>query len=308
MADHTKQHFIPRSYLKAWCDPTTPDGAYVWRFAKDGTNPQRKAPRTIFHETDLYTIDLPDGGRSLRLEHGLAQVESEFVKIRDTTLARQQAWDERERALLCAFAVAMQARTPHQRDHLAGQWGPVVAQMDRMRDWMKTATPEQKQAAAGLPRPSRERSLSYDEVKALAEKPLQTTLALMVQTETPRLAQLDLAVLTTGDPQGFITSDHPCVWFDPEGYRRPPLFQGPALMYPSIEITLSVSPSQLVLLNRRGLTGYVAIQDEAVDEMNRRTHFHCAEYFVTNTQATRPIWFDRGTEPEDSWGKQHPGP
>jgi hypothetical protein len=35
--------------------------------------------------------------------------------------------------------------------------------------------------------------------------------------ETPHLAPVDLAVLTTADPQGLITSDHPCVWFDPKG-------------------------------------------------------------------------------------------
>jgi hypothetical protein len=43
-----------------------------------------------------------------------------------------------------------------------------------------------------------------------------------------------------------------------------------------------------------------------VDELNRRTLAHCAEYFVTQTNATRPIWFDPGEEPEDSWRKQHP--
>ena len=48
---HGKQHFVPQSYLRAWCDPETPDGQepYVWRFAKDGTDARRKAPENIFH-------------------------------------------------------------------------------------------------------------------------------------------------------------------------------------------------------------------------------------------------------------------
>jgi hypothetical protein len=308
MADHKKQHFIPRSYLKAWCDPSTPPDQepYVWLFAADGTDPRRKAPDNIFHETDLYTIHGPDATRDLRLEHGLAGLESEFVAIRDTTLARRQALDVREHVLLCAFLAAQHARTPRQRDHLAEQWGRVLEKADRMREWAKTATPEQKQTAAGIGRPDRGRSLTYDQVKAMAEKPLQTTLPTMIQAETPLLARLNLAVLTTSDPQGFITSDSPCVWFDPEGYKRAPFFQAPALMYPSIEITLPVSPGQMVLLNRQGLTGYLPVPESVLDDRNRRTRFHCGEHFVTNTNATRPIWFDRGTEPEDSWRKQHP--
>jgi hypothetical protein len=74
MAKHKKQHFVPQCYLKAWCDPTTPvdQDPYVWRFRKDGSDPRRKAPENIFHETDLYTIHRPGGGRDLVLEHGRA--------------------------------------------------------------------------------------------------------------------------------------------------------------------------------------------------------------------------------------------
>jgi len=43
-----------------------------------------------------------------------------------------------------------------------------------------------------------------------------------------------------------------------------------------------------------------------VDEFNRRTRFQCSEYFVSNSNATKPIWFDPGVEPEDSWRKRNP--
>jgi hypothetical protein len=36
---------------------------YVWRFKKDGSDPRRKAPENLFHETDLYTIHREDGER-----------------------------------------------------------------------------------------------------------------------------------------------------------------------------------------------------------------------------------------------------
>src|SRR5262245_37854393 len=90
LVEHKRQHFVPQSYLKAWCDPTTPVGQepYVWLFLKDGSEVRRKAPDNLFHETDLYTIRRDDGTRDLVLEHGLSQLESEFVSIRDTKLAR----------------------------------------------------------------------------------------------------------------------------------------------------------------------------------------------------------------------------
>ncbi len=83
------------------------------------------------------------------------------------------------------------------------------------------------------------------------------------------------------------------------------MYQSPALMYESIEITLPVSADQIIFLNRKGFSGYLPASEKLVDEFNRRTRFNCAEYFVNNTQLTRPIWFDPGTEPEDSWRKQH---
>ena len=308
MADHKKQHFVPRSYLNAWCDPNTPVGQepYVWLFSRDGSTSRRKAPTNIFHETDLYTIEVPGGGRDLVLEHGLAQLESEFVSIRDTKLKRLEPLDLAEHVLLCGFIAAAHVRTPTQRDHLTEQWGNVLAVADRMMEWAKTATPEQKRRAASLAAPKGDRSFTYDEVKALAEKPLQTAMIPSIKAEARLLTRLDCAVFTSDEELGFITSDNPCVWFDAEACKRPPFYQVLGLMYESIEITLPVSPRQIILLNSRGVSGYLPAFERLVDELNRRTCFRCTEYFVNSANVTRPIWFDPGIEPEDSWRKQHP--
>jgi hypothetical protein len=307
---HRKQHFVPESYLKAWCDPATPTGQtpYVWMFNKDGSNPRRKAPENIFHESDLYTIHRADGQRDLRLEHGLAGLESEFVRIRDRKLARKEKIDRPEHVVLCAFIAAAHARTPSQRDHLRGQFANLLEKMDQMRAWAKTATPEQRRAMASpASLDSRRPRATYDDVKRIVDKPMETMLASMVQTETPLLRLLDMAIFTTreGTP-GFITSDYPCVWFDPEAYKRPPFFQQPALIYRSIEISMPVSPRQMIVLNRLGISGYFDAWEALVDEHNRRTRFHCAEYFVNSSNSSKTFWFDPGEEPEDSWRKQHP--
>ena len=133
------------------------------------------------------------------MEHGLSQLEGKFVKIRDTKLAPQQRLDAREHVLLYAFLAAAHARTPTQRDHLGSIWAQALAQANQLQDWAKTATPAQRRAVSGLPSSDPDRSFSLEEVQALAERPMQTTLASMVGAETPLLAKLDLLIFTTTD-------------------------------------------------------------------------------------------------------------
>jgi uncharacterized protein DUF4238 len=176
--------------------------------------------------------------------------------------------------------------------------------MDRLSEWAKTATPEQKRSAESLGRGSGP-TFGHEDVRRIVERPMESMLVPMVATATPLLMRLDLLVLTSADA-AFITSDYPCVWFDPEAYKRPPAYQRPALIYESIEITLPVSPRQLILLNRRRFSGYRDVPERVVEEYNTRTRFGCSEHFVSSSNATKPIWFEPGVEPEDSWSKRHP--
>ena len=269
-----KQHAIPRCYLKAWCDPSTPKGEtpYVWMFTKEGRSGRRKAPENIFREKDMYTIEKADGKHDLVLERGLSQLESEFASIRNRTLRRNHVPDATEHIKICAFVAAMTTRTKASREHHRKQWGHMLSTMEDMKKWAETATSQEKRLAAALSRPSSSSkgSFTYEDVKLLAERPLQIVLPAMIQAATPLLCRLDLAVLSTTDSVGFITSDDPCVWFDPEAYKRPPLYRGPGLVYETIEITLPVSPEQYVYLNRQGISGYIAVGDEVVDNLNSR--------------------------------------
>ncbi len=305
IARHKKQHFVPQCYLKAWCDPKTPakQEPYVWRFNKDGAAPRRKAPENIFYQTDLYTIRQADGGRDLVLERGLSGLEGEFVTIRDSKLALRRPLTPREHVLLCAFMAAAYARTPAQRDHLGAQWAEVLEKMDAINEWAENATPEQRRSASTLGRGSGP-SFGYQDVKKLAEQPMQTMLGPQVEAATPLLAGMDCAILNCTAEPGFITSDNPCVWFDPEAYKLPPIYQGVGLGSPTVEITFPVSPRQVVFLNRKGLVGHFHAPEKAVDKLNGLTRVYCSEHFVSNSEVMKPAWFDLGVEPEDSWRKR----
>ncbi len=298
---HKDQHWIPQSYLKAWADPDAAEpGPRVWRFSKDGERSAKKSPKGIFFEEELYTIQLADGTRDLRVEHGLAGLESEFVEIRDTILHNDKAPDARQDLLLRAFIAAMHSRTRAHLGHWQGQFKSLRDQMDRMRSAMMAKTPSERAriAKATAPIVPSGESHSYDDVQQMAEGPVGPMVVAMVQSQLPVLAQMNLAILTTDDPVGFITSDKPCVWFDPDAYKRPPIYRGVGLDSPKVEVTLPASPTQILLLSWHDLKGYYRIPAAVLDDLNRRTRFSCDEYFVCRRNETRTIWFDPGTPPE----------
>lgn len=307
MAQHKKQHFVPACYLKAWCDPNAPrhHTPFVWIFDKDGSNPRRKGPENIFHERDMYTIQTKDGRRNLTLEHGLQELEAQFSRIRKKKLEQDRPLDQTEHFMLCAFIAALNFRTPAMREHHREQWERPLRKMEQMMEWAETATDEEKrQAAVFLPSSMSDEGLSYEEVKALHKNPTQSMIGTVVEMVTPMLAMLDMAVFRSSDENlPFITSDHPCVWYDSAAYRWPPLYRSAELGSKTIEVTLPISPRQIICLNRMRVAGYRDASTAVVDEFNRRTRFQADKHFVVNRNETKQFWFDPGVEPEDSWEK-----
>jgi hypothetical protein len=178
---------------------------------------------------------------------------------------------------------------------------------DRMREKAKTFTPEQReqvQRTAEFEARINEGSstISEEEMRMMALEPMQQLLAPMVNALTPLLFKMDVVVVETDSSPGFISSDHPCVWFDPEAYKRPPAFQSPGLMYPSTEISLPISPNQMLIFKREfeALRGYARVKETIVDQLNRRTRFSAHEFFIVNSNMKKEQWFDLGVEHKDS--------
>ncbi len=288
--DHSKQHWIPSSYLEAWCDPDVPPRyePYVWRVPKDGGEARAKAPTKIFAEADFYTLRLPDGQRHLSLEHGLATLESEFCEIRDTRIANREQLNTEERILFCAFVAAMHFRTRAQRKAFQKQWGHAHRVVEDVQQKLDAMTTEQRREF----RPPRSLtgkrgpSLSIDDVKNLAGEPIQLMLRPMIDAALPALAKRNLCIFTTEDDVGFITSDHPCVWYDPNRIRRPT-----TLCSPTIEVTMPVSPSSLALLCWADVSAYEKGTPAELDNANRLQKFACEEYFVVRRNVIKSVWF-----------------
>jgi hypothetical protein len=257
-------------------------------------------------EKDLYTIHLADGSRDLHLEHGLHELENRFAQIRDKKLNKRERLSPGDRAFLCAFVAAAHFRTPRVRDHWASQWGGLLQKFDRFAENAKSATAEQRRAMTGVSRSgSSKGSFTREHLTQLAERPLQTMLAPYVSQLTPLLVKMSIEVQFTDDPIGFITTDAPCTFFDPQGYKRPPFYRD-GLGSETTEVTLPISPSKCLLFNWRGLDGYREAPDWWVHELNRRHIAHCDEYFISRSPTTNPYWFQILEPPDDAWEKKHP--
>lgn len=298
---HKKQHWIPQAYLKAWCDPNAVEShdPYVWRFSKDGRVCRKKAPKNIFYEKEFYTVHLADGVRDLTIEHGLAGLEDAFVTLRDQRLAKRTDLSAEEELLLRAFMAATKSRTLGHLQHFQEQFKSALEMGELMRQEMLAKSPEERMSfAPSLGPVDSESSMSLDEVRELAEGPVGPMVVAEVKTQLPILAQMHLAVLCTDEPLGFITSDMPCVWFDPEAYNRPFPMNATGLAWPTIEITMPVSPRQAILLSWRQLDGYIDITPEQVDDLNRKTRFMCDAHFIVCRNEQREVWFDPGAPPD----------
>lgn len=297
---HKKQHFVPQSYLRAWCDPRTPSGhePYIWLCDKRERGAKRKSPAKVFTETDFYTIKRADESRDLALEHGLSQLESRFAALRRNKLDKGLALSNRDFANLCAFVAAMAARTKSRGDFVRGQWQRVLDMAARVEEAMKRSSPEDlaRMAAAFEPMDGeQDDGLTVEQVHSIVEQPVQSFLTSEVQFVAPVLAQMTWAIVETSESPGFVTSDAPCIWFDPDLLEKPPPFGAGGLISPSIEISMPLSPRQSILFGHQLVASarYVPLQPghPLVAHFNRRVCHFADEYVVANEDVTEKEWF-----------------
>jgi hypothetical protein len=214
---------------------------------------------------------------------------------------------DEEHTLLALFVAAAQFRTRSSRDHHAAQWANALEVMDDMAGALRTASPEQRKAMASLSRvgTSDKKGMTREQVRKLAETPLQVMMPKILRAVTPVLVKMNMLILYTDDPVGFITSDAPVTWCDPEAYQRPPFYRAPGLASQSIEVTMPLSPKQCVIFAWECPTGYMPATEGALNELNRRHRFHCSEHYVVRSKIKKDYWFQESGLPDDAWDNEH---
>jgi len=310
--EQRKQHFVPACYLKAWLDPSAPKTSkntpYVWLFDKKGENRKAKAPEKIFRESDMYTLTTPDGGNDLRLENGLATVESNFTKVRNSKFNFRRPLTDEDWLWTCLFAATAHNRTAARRNLLLDQMERVKELFERVAgpDWeSRTVDPELpphvNRSKVYIPQPG-----DFDNLKEITTTTLLNSAANVI---LPKLLAMHKTVLCVTDTPGFLTTDAPSTWYDPTAYRRHPFERAVGLMNPSIEITLPISPTQCLLFTHNPVGPlYAEVEPDWVDVLNHRHAAHAPTTVVVRSRETRASWFQPRELPADSWDLLHPDP
>jgi hypothetical protein len=284
MAKQKKQHLIPNCYLKAWCDPSTPPGQcpYIWHISKDGSDSYKRAPEKSFTSNDRYTITLPNGARDLILENTLGDLESKFVRVRDRIRRREKLTDI-DRAQLCLFTAAMQSRTNRAGNH-----------------WRKTQQ-ELHDHVVTMEKAHDAKPVTSLQTGVLLENAHQHILIMSLEIQAPLYFNMEMTILVTRDPVGFITSDAPCAWYNPKAHTFPPFYRSPGLAQTDIEVTLPLTPQHMLMFSHNKFAPFVDVPDRFVEHANHRTRAYCEKEFVSWKGETRPEWFKKLEMPPDAW-------
>jgi hypothetical protein len=258
----------------------------MWVFPREGGAGAARSPKTSFTGEDFYTLPGPAGDRDLSVEHALADMEQAFVGVRDGALKARRPLDDREMAGLCSFVAAMITRTKSFTEHHNQQWAAVLARMEQL----ERAPAASKARRTGIPSGT---GMDIDQVRAMASLTAPINVATMVPALALVLGTMRLSVVETSSEPGFITSDAPCVLFDPETQFLPAPYNSPAFGSPTIEVRMPISARQAAVLTwRANARAYLAISESWVTEMNRMTRAYSHQAFIVSRNVTRAEWFE----------------
>lgn len=278
MTAKKNQHYVPKSYLAAWCDPEIPEGhePYVHLFLRDGSGHKQKSPHNIFAMTDLYTSFGIDGNRDLTVEDAFSTLEGKFVSVRNGLLDGNDLTAD-DLSVLFTFTGAMMVRVPPQIEHMRRFWHRLYTIAADVR-----IVPGSKPLP--IINPSSKQALSLADVTETVRNPMGTWFPEAVKAHVDGLLEyFTVTILLNETDTPFVTSDNPAVRFDTLHERRETIFRG-GLSSPGMEVTLPASP-RMALLFQHGsgyLLGYRYADANDVADINMRTIAFAEERFVTD--------------------------
>ena len=282
--EYKNQHFVTESYIKAWCDPQTPNGAFAWVISKDSRIINRKSPKSLFAEEDFYTVSDSSGQRILALEHKLHEIENKFILLRNRKLQKHQPLTPQDRRNIALFIATMFARTKRQKEEGKQIWKEYL-------EFINSLPPELSMVI--------KHTEEYKQVQSVfLTQPMPYHLFHFVNMTAPYLFLLNCAIYETKTKPGLITSDNPCFWFDPAIFGSSYTFPFYGIGSPTLNILFPISPKQYLSLQRNGPDGYIELQTnpnteiELIDLMNGFTATNCEEFIVVNQKTFKEKWFD----------------
>jgi hypothetical protein len=266
-------------------DPQCPPGytPFVWLFDLQTFIAKPKGPDNILGRKHYYTV--PGARDPLYLEKALQKVESAFAPILRNKIGAKLPLTSLEKVHVLAFAATMKARTKVQLDHLSTQFARILeigrdleartAQMspeERKKLVVPTILPNAGPRLGG-PR------LGLEQVEKMVDSPAHVFIRPMMVGLLREFGRMAFSIACTDDPVGFITSDAPCVFFDPLNSVSPDITS------PELYVQLPLSPERCLVLTRDPAIHdcYSDVSGDAMAAINRFTCTFAGESLVSRS-------------------------
>lgn len=201
MQQTKRHHFVPKAYLKAFCDGR----GRLLVYRKDGpAEPLHVTPDATQFRRYYYSQQVPEGGQDNNtLEAFFSTIESDWPETVARLHRREDVNDRLES--IFGFIALQRARVPASRDLAEASLARTV------KDALKRA-----QAKGQLPPTPPGLESLVDDVQVSID-PQKSILAMVsvIQGMAPLFSSIGLVAVHNATSRPFLTSDNPVLWFDP---------------------------------------------------------------------------------------------
>lgn len=201
MQQTKRHHFVPKAYLRAFCDQSGKLRVY----RKDGPHePLRQVPDATQFRKYYYSQPMPDGGRDNNaLEATFSSIESHWPETVAKLHARADVNDRLEN--IFQFMALQRVRVPASRDVAEAMLAQTV------KDTMKVMLANGKLPP---PPPGLEDLPNQVQVSIDPHQSIHSMVAMM-EGMGQLYSMIGFAAVHNHTELPFITSDNPVLWFDP---------------------------------------------------------------------------------------------
>lgn len=258
--------------MREFADPNTPSNKepFIWIFDKSGKNRRKDKVKNVLVSNDLYTLKIK-GQKDYSIEETLSNLEGRYAEVFRNKIKNKLPLTEEEHIILCVFVSVMLQRTLRHKDNLESFFDNLIEHAETLVQ-AQNLKPEKTQ-----------------ELRGYKENIHKLGVVQLLPDITELLMHMSLAFLCAEDGAKFITSDDPCILFNPDlQWQR---FFSPGLIQKNVNLTLALSPEILLCMSWSNLRGYIRWKKRLIEEANRMAVSRCYKYFVSNSPKTRWLWF-----------------
>lgn len=283
MQQTKRHHFVPKAYLRAFCD--TSGRLLVYR--KDGSpEPLRVTPDATQFRRYYYSQPTPEGGQDNNaLEAFFSTIESDWPET-VARLHRRENVNERLEKIF-EFMTLQRVRVPASRDMVEAALAQTV------KDTMKVmlASGELPPPPAGLEDLPNQVQVSIDPHRSIH------AMTAIIEGMGQLYSMIGLAAVHNATARPFLTSDNPVLWFDPSlpfDTQRPYTINpdgGPVLLVFPVSPTLALvgSNEYKETFGQHGLLHSDAPDETWVEVINAQVCRFAYEAVIANSAGQEEV-------------------